>query len=535
MASAIRRSGTWYAKWKDAFGTQQRKATTAKTKKECEALAHELEVEAERGRLGLQPLPAKCTTTLAELCEWWVNERCSKNGAAKERSRVEKHIVKLPIGAKRLPEVTPAAFDARLREMDDAGASPASLNKLRAIVHSVFEQAIAAGKWRGTNPISSIPTRRVPQRIYETLSLEEVRHVINAAGSTWRNLMATALYMGLRKGELFALRKQDVDLEERLLCVRRSHDSDTVKGKKALLLPVPTPLVQYLREAIKGSPSELVFPGPNGKRRPEYTAMEKVFRRILARAGIVTGYRHVCRRCCARRESEVVEAPDSEIRRCPKCNMRMWPSPMPRRMRFHDVRQTTITLLLRLKVPMQIVQRIARYSNIRLTVDTYGHLDVTDLREAMETLGQATGIAVDALEAEVVARAESPAPGPTGVQALLKAKNEEPGTLEDSEECRALVVGAEHRVRTGDLRLGKANRPGHQPSPLLTNRHQASQIIQAVQQQLRPPITNDPQPCTTVVFHWCSKTEHGHSTSPKQRCSSVGRRTPSALPVGEES
>src|SRR5439155_13838674 len=370
MASAIKRSGTWYAKRKDAFGKPQRKATTAKTKKECEALAHELEVEAERGRFGLQPFSAKSNVTLGELCNWWLNERCPKKSADRERSRVEKHGIKQPIGSRRLPEVTPSLFDDRLREMEEAGASAASLNKLRAIVHAVFEQAIAASKWRGTNPISAVPTRKMPHGVYETLSLDEVRLVINAAGPTWRNLIATALYLGLRKGELFALRKHDVDLEERLLYVRRSHGHDTVKGKKALVLPVPLPLVQYLRDAMKRSPSEYVFPSSEGKRRPEHTAMEKVFRRILSRAGIVVGYRHICRRCAARREPQVVKTPDAEIRRCAKCNMRMWPSPVPRRMRFHDVRHTTITLLLRLKVPMHLVQRIARHSNIRLTVDT---------------------------------------------------------------------------------------------------------------------------------------------------------------------
>src|SRR3954471_21329897 len=135
MASAIKRSGTWYPKWKDAFGQKQRKATTARTKKECEALAHELEVEAERGRLGLQPIPAKSTITLGELCEWWLNERCPNKTAEKERSRVEKHLIKNIIGAKRLSEVTPAVFDQRLREMEATGAKPASVNKLRAIVH----------------------------------------------------------------------------------------------------------------------------------------------------------------------------------------------------------------------------------------------------------------------------------------------------------------------------------------------------------------------------------------------------------------
>jgi integrase len=454
MASAIKRSGTWYAKWKDAFGQKQRKATTARTKKECEALAHELEVEAERGRLGLQPVPAKSTMTLRDLCEWWLNERCPKKTAEKERSRVEKHLIKNAIAAKRLCEITPAMFDQRLREMEDAGPKPASVNKLRAIVHSAFAQAIAAGKWRGENPISSVRPRKVPQRIYETLAVDEVRLVIEAAGPTWRNLIATALYLGLRKGELFAFRKQDVDLDERLLYVRRSHGEDTVKGKKALVLPIPLPLVQYLRDAINRSPSDYVFPGSDGKRRPEHTAMEKVFRRILTRAGIVVGYRHICRRCAARREPQVLEAADPEIRRCPKCNMRMWPSAVPRPMRFHDVRHTTITLLLRLKVPMHVVQRIARHSNVRLTVDTYGHLDVSDLREALETLGKATGVHAD--ELELTARRESLARGPTGVQESLNDEKEGSEPFIVPEENRTLGIGAEHRVRTGDLRLGKA-------------------------------------------------------------------------------
>src|SRR5205823_1551 len=112
----------------------------------------------------------------------WLKERCPKKSADRERSRVEKHLIKHAIGARRVSELTPAIFDSRLREMEDAGASPASLNKLRAIAHAVFEQAIGAGKWRGANPISSVPTRTVPRRIYETLSLHEVPVVIDAAG-----------------------------------------------------------------------------------------------------------------------------------------------------------------------------------------------------------------------------------------------------------------------------------------------------------------------------------------------------------------
>jgi len=65
-------------------------------------------------------------------------------------------------------------------------------------------------------------------------------------------------------------------------------------------------------------------------------------------------------------------------------------------MRFHDVRHITITLLLRLKIPMQIVQRIARHSNIRLNRRHLRPLDVSALRELMETWGDLTLITPDA-------------------------------------------------------------------------------------------------------------------------------------------
>jgi hypothetical protein len=88
----------------------------------------------------------------------------------------------------------------------------------------------------------------------------------------------------------------------------------------------------------------------------------------------------------ARKQPATHEFPDGEQRRCPKCNMRMWPSAIPRPMRFHDVRHTTATLLLKAGVPIQHVQRIPRHANVRITVDTYGHLANEDLRAPLELL-----------------------------------------------------------------------------------------------------------------------------------------------------
>jgi len=124
-------------------------------------------------------------------------------------------------------------------------------------------------------------------------------------------------------------------------------------------------------------------------------------------------------------------------------------------MRFHDCRHTTITLLLQLGVAPQFVQRIARHANIRTTLETYGHLNIDDLRAPLETLGKATAAPDKRVPAQLPAQAVANL-GPGGVQAEQKPKNRRPGPRVETVENRALEVGAEHRVRTGDLRLGKA-------------------------------------------------------------------------------
>jgi hypothetical protein len=55
-------------------------------------------------------------------------------------------------------------------------------------------------------------------------------------------------------------------------------------------------------------------------------------------------------------------------------------------MRFHDLRHTTATLLLRAGVAPHLAQRILRHQDLRTTLGTYSHLDVDDLRGALKNL-----------------------------------------------------------------------------------------------------------------------------------------------------
>ena len=64
----------------------------------------------------------------------------------------------------------------------------------------------------------------------------------------------------------------------------------------------------------------------------------------------------------------------------------LWPKAIPLKMRFHELRDTTATLLLRAGVDAHRVQRLLRHRDVRTTTTIYGHLDVEDLRAALAKL-----------------------------------------------------------------------------------------------------------------------------------------------------
>jgi integrase-like protein len=207
--------------------------------------------------------------------------------------------------------------------------------------------------------------------------------VLVAVPSKWRPIFATAIYSGLRRGEILGLRKQDVDLGTRLLTVARSYDRDTTKGGHADVIPIAQELVPYLEEAIQRSPSELVFPTDDGTIFSSHTPLEDVLRRAMRRAGLVLGYEHVCRKKgCSHNEL----ANDESLRRCLKHGMKLWPKARLRPIRFHDLRHTTASLLMMAGANPAAVQRILRHQDPRITTEVYGHLAPDYLRAEIDRL-----------------------------------------------------------------------------------------------------------------------------------------------------
>jgi integrase len=457
MGSILERGDKYYLKWTDAFGPPQRKVCAAKTKREASLLLAELELKVDRQKKGLEAMPVRAAEmTFAQLCAWWLKTKCSPNSLRQEESRLETHITSEPIGLEPLRTIDAARLQRHFDDLKGPKFGPASSNKLRSTLLSVFKAAKKAGMWGLENPAAGVGRREVMKVMRQTLRAEEVPAVLGQVPEEWRGFFAAALWWGLRKGELCGLQKQDIDWEFLTVWVCRSYEYDTTKGGHGDSLPIPPPLIPFLREAVQRSPSRWVFPGPDGLMRTSDCDPNAILKTALSRAGLIDGWIHSCRRCTQRGGEHVERHPDANDRWCPACGMKLLPRPVPRQMRFHDLRHTAATLLVRAKVPWPQIQKIMRHANIQTTLGTYGHLDVEDLRVEMNKLIPLS----EEQQRQLVAVNSGPNnSGPTEVQAMRESGAGTPDNQEKALMSEDLQSGR-RGGRTPDHRLVKATQQG---------------------------------------------------------------------------
>src|SRR5262249_47186380 len=156
--------------------------------------------------------------------------------------------------------------------------------------------------------------------------------------------------------------------------------------------------------------------------------------------------------------------------------------------RFHDLRHATATLLLRAGVDPHRVQRILRHTDIRVTLGTYGHLQVEDLRDAVNRIApQTRDLELNPEAAEPVSVVNLAPRGKFSVQAEKPASQYAMADLENLREIRALPSGRS-RFRTCDPCRVKVGLRDFQRAPKLRKLVQVrrnQRNPRAAQRQLR--------------------------------------------------
>lgn len=219
----------------------------------------------------------------------WLDER-ETSGAHRasktDRSRVERHILTaswadMPIRQIRvhhlrtwlheLERTKASAFGEEGKHTEtDRVVSPQTVKHVCNLVRKSFRDAIQAGKCN-ENPAAEIRPRRTP-RVERGIHLttKQIDALLGLEGlpARLRRIYTVAIYTGLRTGELWALRWEDVheDAERPEMIVRFSNRTVT-KTEEIRHVPLLPPAIQALREQRAESiPSPLVFPaGAKGK------------------------------------------------------------------------------------------------------------------------------------------------------------------------------------------------------------------------------------------------------------------------------
>jgi integrase len=279
----------------------------------------------------------------------------------------------------------PRAVKEALAGLAKANGGPlgaSTLNKLRSTGTRIVRDAQENGEWLGLNPFQVVRRFREEECASRTLTLSECRKLLRQLPERRRTEVLFALVLGPRPGESKALRKVDVDLRRRCVTFRRSNARNTTKNGRARVLPVPSGLWPHLLEALD-NPSPFVFPGTTGKRQRADAKLSKTLRAALARAGLVEGYRYLCRRHeCGRRENRPRR---EEGARCPECGFLYWVVPRGIQMRYYDLRHTAATLHLRAGCSAHVVRRFV-LGHVGNVSDGYWHLTEKDVRRELSKL-----------------------------------------------------------------------------------------------------------------------------------------------------
>jgi integrase len=337
-----------------AAGKRRRKTVYGWTKKEVQDKLVKLLPQKQDGSL--------CDSargTVGQYLDRWLETEVRQNKRASThasyRQVVELH-VKPCIGGLQLSRLSAANVAAMYSTLDREGKSARLVQMAHAVLRRAMHRAVKLGLI-GRNPCDGVERPQAPRHEITPLNPQQARALLQATSShRLHALFILAITSGLRQGELFALRWEDVDLDAGILTVRRTvvqlgedfivNEPKTDRGRRRVEIPpiavdaLRDHKARLLKEGFAGDGRVFLSKSGNYLRR---NAVRKALLLILKAAGL------------------------PEIR-------------------FHDLRHTCATLLMLDNTPAKVVQERLGHSNISLTLDIYSHVLPSMQRDAANRL-----------------------------------------------------------------------------------------------------------------------------------------------------
>jgi integrase len=297
----------------------------------------------------------------------WIDSRKSSlapNTHAQYRGVVINHIIPI-IGSVRLCDLTSRVVENLLRAKEREGNGARTVNLIRGVLHNAVEGAIRQGGLM-TNPVKATNKRRYRAPEQQAWNDYQARQFLIAVrGHRFEALFHLALTTGLRQGELLGLKWQDLDWANRRISIRRQAQRVSGEGvhlrelktrKSRRVIDLGDETIRSLRRHLdlqelqweaagsRWQDHDLIFPNTIGK-PVDGSNLTKIFSALVASCGL------------------------PEIR-------------------FHDLRHTAGTLMLREGIHPKIVSERLGHASVQITLDIYAHALPSLQRDAAEALDE---------------------------------------------------------------------------------------------------------------------------------------------------
>lgn len=269
----------WWAEYREIDGKRKAAPTHQPTKEQARRYAEQIEARIAAGNIGIpEPTPEEVQRdrlTVKELTDAFLRDYSSPRLKDVARYRKEvgftlRHLTG-SLGHMRVVDVGRFQL-ARLRdEKLAAGLSKATVKLILAYSSRMWNWARTEGMIEVQNPVALVDKPSVAGQAmdFNFLSAEEADRLLAWSRESQPKeypVYATALYTGLRMGEMWGLRWADCDLDRGLLTVRRSYRLAPKSGKPRAvpINPALLPTLRQWRNECPASDEALVFPTTRG-------------------------------------------------------------------------------------------------------------------------------------------------------------------------------------------------------------------------------------------------------------------------------
>jgi integrase len=302
------------------------------------------------------------TETVAQFVERWLQDWADSNVSNKTWTRYAQllrkhlcaHVGSVPIQKLRATDLQKIYATMAKDELADR----TRLN-LHRVVSTMLKHAVQWGVV-ARNVTTMVDAPRVKAREVEILSPEQIQSALASLRSPeLKTIAAVALGTGLRRGELLALRWQDVELDGAVIRVEQAVEQTTRGG-----IVIKEPKTRHGRRAVSLAPTTVAV------LREHWTVQQQMRLALGLGKAPVDGY--------------VFANWDGAIR-SPHWLTQAWRKAMKRaglKATFHSLRHTHASTLITRGLDVLTISRRLGHGSAVITLGVYGHLFKPDDRAA---------------------------------------------------------------------------------------------------------------------------------------------------------